>query len=146
MMTGEGTVYPLLARLWRQGLAETSWQESSAGLPRRVCAAQGLRSLAVGSRGCLHRPSCQRVACRPADDERDAREHARTAVRTAAKWNAQPEPVPLPEMQRALDTRLSRSPGDVQARFALLAAEGRGPGGWSRPWVPEDRSAERRRE
>jgi PadR family transcriptional regulator, regulatory protein PadR len=35
MVTGEGTVYPLLARLRRQGLVETSWQESAAGPPRR---------------------------------------------------------------------------------------------------------------
>jgi PadR family transcriptional regulator PadR len=35
MVTGEGTVYPLLARLRRQGLLETSWQESATGPPRR---------------------------------------------------------------------------------------------------------------
>jgi PadR family transcriptional regulator, regulatory protein PadR len=35
MVTGEGTLYPLLARLRRQGLVETSWQESTAGPPRR---------------------------------------------------------------------------------------------------------------
>ena len=35
MVTGEGTVYPLLARLRRQGLVETSWQESATGPPRR---------------------------------------------------------------------------------------------------------------
>jgi PadR family transcriptional regulator PadR len=35
MVTGEGTVYPLLARLRRQGLVETSWQESVTGPPRR---------------------------------------------------------------------------------------------------------------
>jgi PadR family transcriptional regulator PadR len=35
IVTGEGTVYPLLARLRRQGLVETSWQESAAGPPRR---------------------------------------------------------------------------------------------------------------
>jgi hypothetical protein len=43
-----------------------------------------------------------------------------TAVRTVAKWNAQPGLVPVPELQRALDTELSRVPEDVQARFALL--------------------------
>ena len=31
----EGTLYPLLARLRRNGLVETSWQESNAGPPRR---------------------------------------------------------------------------------------------------------------
>jgi PadR family transcriptional regulator, regulatory protein PadR len=35
MVTGEGTIYPLLARLRRQGLVETSWRESDAGPPRR---------------------------------------------------------------------------------------------------------------
>ncbi|HKB29363.1 MAG TPA: PadR family transcriptional regulator [Streptosporangiaceae bacterium] len=35
MVTGEGTIYPLLARLRRQGLVETTWQESTAGPPRR---------------------------------------------------------------------------------------------------------------
>ena len=35
MVTGEGTLYPLLGRLRRQGLVETSWQESAAGPPRR---------------------------------------------------------------------------------------------------------------
>ena len=47
-----------------------------------------------------------------------------TAVRTVAKWNAQPQLVPVPEMQRALDTELSRSPEDARARFALLIADG----------------------
>jgi PadR family transcriptional regulator PadR len=31
----EGTLYPLLARLRRNGLVETSWQESNSGPPRR---------------------------------------------------------------------------------------------------------------
>ena len=35
MVTGEGTLYPLLSRLRRQGLVETSWQESATGPPRR---------------------------------------------------------------------------------------------------------------
>ncbi len=35
MVTGEGTIYPLLARLRRQGLVETTWQESASGPPRR---------------------------------------------------------------------------------------------------------------
>jgi hypothetical protein len=46
-----------------------------------------------------------------------------TAVRTVAKWNAQPDLVPVPELQRALDTELSRAPKDVQARFALLISD-----------------------
>jgi PadR family transcriptional regulator, regulatory protein PadR len=35
MVTGEGTVYPLLSRLRRQGLVDTTWRESAAGPPRR---------------------------------------------------------------------------------------------------------------
>jgi PadR family transcriptional regulator PadR len=35
MVTGEGTIYPLLARLRRQGLVGTTWQESDTGPPRR---------------------------------------------------------------------------------------------------------------
>jgi PadR family transcriptional regulator, regulatory protein PadR len=35
MVTGEGTIYPLLGRLRRQGLVEASWQESAAGPPRK---------------------------------------------------------------------------------------------------------------
>lgn len=35
MVTSEGTIYPLLARLRRSGHVETSWQESESGPPRR---------------------------------------------------------------------------------------------------------------
>lgn len=35
LLGGEGTLYPLLSRLRRQGLVETSWRESTAGPPRR---------------------------------------------------------------------------------------------------------------
>lgn len=35
MVTSEGTIYPLLSRLRRDGLVESFWQESSAGPPRR---------------------------------------------------------------------------------------------------------------
>ena len=34
-IASEGTLYPLLARLRRNGLVETSWRESSSGPPRR---------------------------------------------------------------------------------------------------------------
>ncbi len=43
-----------------------------------------------------------------------------TAVRTAAKWSAEPELVPSAELQRALDTLLYQSPDAVKTRFALL--------------------------
>lgn len=35
LVAGEGTVYPLLARLRREGLVETTWRESTSGPPRR---------------------------------------------------------------------------------------------------------------
>ena len=35
MMTSEGTVYPLLGRLRRDGLVATTWRESPSGPPRR---------------------------------------------------------------------------------------------------------------
>jgi|SRR5207253_2619062 len=35
MVTSEGTIYPLLSRLRRDGLVETSWEESPSGPPRR---------------------------------------------------------------------------------------------------------------
>jgi PadR family transcriptional regulator PadR len=35
MVTSEGTIYPLLSRLRRDGLVETTWRESNTGPPRR---------------------------------------------------------------------------------------------------------------
>lgn len=35
MVTSEGTIYPLLSRLRREGFVETSWRESTSGPPRR---------------------------------------------------------------------------------------------------------------
>jgi PadR family transcriptional regulator PadR len=35
MVTREGTIYPLLSRLRRDGLVESTWRESSSGPPRR---------------------------------------------------------------------------------------------------------------
>jgi PadR family transcriptional regulator, regulatory protein PadR len=35
MVTSEGTIYPLLSRLRRDGLVDSSWQESPTGPPRR---------------------------------------------------------------------------------------------------------------
>ncbi|MGI5485043.1 PadR family transcriptional regulator [Streptomyces lavendofoliae] len=35
LATSEGTIYPLLSRLRRQGLVTTVWRESPAGPPRR---------------------------------------------------------------------------------------------------------------
>ena len=35
MVTSEGTLYPLLSRLRREGRVETTWRESTSGPPRR---------------------------------------------------------------------------------------------------------------
>ena len=35
MVTGEGTIYPLLSRLRREGRVTTTWSESASGPPRR---------------------------------------------------------------------------------------------------------------
>lgn len=35
MVTSEGTIYPLLSRLRRDGLVASTWRESTAGPPRR---------------------------------------------------------------------------------------------------------------
>lgn len=35
LVTSEGTLYPLLSRLRREGLLDTTWRESAAGPPRR---------------------------------------------------------------------------------------------------------------
>jgi 8-oxo-dGTP pyrophosphatase MutT (NUDIX family) len=43
------------------------------------------------------------------------------AVRTVATWNTQPDIVPRPEMQQALDTTYERAGDAVRQRFALLS-------------------------
>jgi PadR family transcriptional regulator PadR len=47
LLASEGTLYPLLARLRKAGLVDTTWQESSEGPPRRYYAltAEGRESL-----------------------------------------------------------------------------------------------------
>lgn len=49
LLTSEGTLYPLLARLRRNGLVETSWRESLQGAPRRyyTLTSAGHDSLAI---------------------------------------------------------------------------------------------------
>jgi PadR family transcriptional regulator, regulatory protein PadR len=53
MLTSEGTIYPLLGRLRRDGLVETEWRESATGPPRRYYrltaeGQEGLRSFRDG--------------------------------------------------------------------------------------------------
>jgi PadR family transcriptional regulator, regulatory protein PadR len=48
MVTSEGTIYPLLSRLRRDGLVSTTWEESPSGPPRRYyrLTAKGRKALA----------------------------------------------------------------------------------------------------
>jgi PadR family transcriptional regulator PadR len=48
MVTSEGTIYPLLSRLRRDQLVETSWQDSASGAARRYyqLTPEGHRALA----------------------------------------------------------------------------------------------------
>ena len=52
LVTSEGTIYPLLARLRRDGLVTTSWQESDAGPAAEVLPAHTRRAAGAGG---LHR-------------------------------------------------------------------------------------------
>lgn len=47
LVTSEGTIYPLLSRLRRDGLVTTTWRESDSGPPRRYyrITADGRRAL-----------------------------------------------------------------------------------------------------
>ena len=47
LLTTEGTLYPLLSRLRRDGLVKTEWRESTDGPPRRYyeLTAEGRRAL-----------------------------------------------------------------------------------------------------
>ncbi len=49
LFASEGTLYPLLSRLRRQGWVQTSWRESTAGPPRRYYAltSEGIAALDV---------------------------------------------------------------------------------------------------
>lgn len=48
LVTSEGTIYPLLSRLRREGWVNTVWKESDSGPPRRyyTLTAKGRRALA----------------------------------------------------------------------------------------------------
>jgi PadR family transcriptional regulator PadR len=49
LVTSEGTIYPLLSRLRRDGLVTTTWHESPSGPPRRYyeLTGEGRRALAL---------------------------------------------------------------------------------------------------
>jgi PadR family transcriptional regulator, regulatory protein PadR len=61
LLTTEGTLYPLLSRLRRDGLVKTEWRESTDGPPRRYyeLTAEGRRALSafknewIGFRGAV---------------------------------------------------------------------------------------------
>jgi PadR family transcriptional regulator PadR len=47
MKVSEGTLYPMLSRLRREGRVDTFWQESTNGPPRRYYTEDGQRALAA---------------------------------------------------------------------------------------------------
>ena len=49
MVTSEGTIYPLLGRLRRDGLVATEWRESTQGPPRRYYRATDAGRAALGA-------------------------------------------------------------------------------------------------
>lgn len=49
LVTSEGTIYPLLSRLRRDGLVTTTWQESETGPPRRYYALTAAGSAALAT-------------------------------------------------------------------------------------------------
>ncbi len=49
MLTTEGTIYPLLARLRRERLVETEWKESSDGPPRKYYRVTGVGQRALAA-------------------------------------------------------------------------------------------------
>jgi hypothetical protein len=52
-------------------------------------------------------------------------EYLGVAVRTVANWRKQPEIIPKPSIQEALDTALERAPDRAKAQFTLLAERGK---------------------
>lgn len=48
MVTGEGTLYPLLSRLKNDGYVATTWRDSDAGPPRKYYALTGDGRRALG--------------------------------------------------------------------------------------------------
>ena len=49
LVTSEGTIYPLLSRLRRDGCVSTSWVESGTGPPRRYYAITSVGERALGT-------------------------------------------------------------------------------------------------
>jgi PadR family transcriptional regulator PadR len=49
LVTTEGTLYPLLARLRRDGAVETTWRESPSGPPRRYYSLTAAGAQALGA-------------------------------------------------------------------------------------------------
>jgi PadR family transcriptional regulator, regulatory protein PadR len=49
LVTSEGTIYPLLSRLRRDGLVDSAWQESPQGPPRRYYSLTSEGTAALGA-------------------------------------------------------------------------------------------------
>ena len=61
LFASEGTLYPLLARLRKQGWVETSWQDSPTGPPRRYYALTSEGRAAVEAFAAIWAPLSQGV-------------------------------------------------------------------------------------
>jgi PadR family transcriptional regulator, regulatory protein PadR len=70
LLTSEGTIYPLLARLRRDGAVSTTWRESNSGPPRRYY------RLTPNGRDALRRFIGDWTRFRTAVDDLLAKEHA----------------------------------------------------------------------
>ncbi len=68
-----------------------------------------------------HRASAFRMAYRQTVEGFAAK--VGVAARTVAKWEANPDIIPTPALQEALDVTLERAPGQVRARLSLLLAD-----------------------
>ena len=68
-----------------------------------------------------HRASTFRLAYRQTVE--GFAEKLGAAARTVAKWEAQPDIVPTPALQEALDTALEQAPPPVRSRLSLLLAD-----------------------
>jgi PadR family transcriptional regulator PadR len=78
LVTSEGTIYPLLSRLRRDGWVSTTWQESEAGPPRRYYAITqaGRHALAgFSSEWRRFRDSVDTLLGTGSSDERDRDSH-----------------------------------------------------------------------
>jgi PadR family transcriptional regulator, regulatory protein PadR len=71
LLISEGTIYPLLSRLRREGLVETDWRESTSGPPRKYyrLTPTGLETLTLYRRHWEHVRNAVDIIAGPAREE-----------------------------------------------------------------------------